>query len=297
MRVTITGASGFIGGSLLKKLLEEGHSLAVLTRGPAPAASTGVRYFQWTPGTPPPPESLAGADAVVHLAGEPVAQRWTAAARQRILSSRVEGTGALVEALAELPRRPEVLISASAVGYYGDRGDEILNESSTPGADFLAGVCRAWEAEATRAASLGMRVVTPRIGVVLAAHGGALARMLLPFRLGAGGRLGSGRQWMSWIHLDDLTALIAFSLAHAVSGPINATAPNPVINAEFTRTLASVLRRPAIFPVPGFALRALFGEMAQVLLGGQRALPAAAQSAGFAFRHPELGEALTTLLK
>jgi uncharacterized protein (TIGR01777 family) len=296
MIVAISGASGFIGRSLSQRLLADGHSLALLSRREGKDAP-GIRSFAWTPGTAPPPESLASADAVIHMAGEPVAQRWTAAARQRIRSSRVDGTRRLVETLAALPRRPEVLVCASAVGYYGDRGDEVLTESSAPGTGFLAEVCQAWEVEADRAAGLGMRVVKVRTGVALAPHGGALARMLPVFRAFAGGRIGSGRQWMSWIHLDDLVSLMAFALTHPVQGPINGTAPQPVTNVEFTKALAGVLHRPAVFPVPGLVLKAAFGEMAQVLLGGQRVLPEAARSAGFVFQHPELALALTSLLR
>jgi uncharacterized protein (TIGR01777 family) len=246
---------------------------------------------------------FAGCGAVVHLAGEPVAQRWTASARERILSSRVESTRSLVAALRSQP--PRVLVSASAIGYYGSRGDEILTEKAAPAADFLGTVCEGWEQEARAAEQFGVRVVTLRIGVVLGSTfggafrhpGGALAQMLLPFKLGVGGRLGSGRQWMSWIHLDDLTALIEFAIVNAAfSGPVNATAPNPVTNAEFTRELAAVLHRPAIFPVPAFALKLLFGEMSQVLLGSQRVIPEAALRAGFQFRYSDVGRALAASL-
>ena len=298
MNITVTGASGFIGRRLTGLLLDAGHRLHVLSRHAGTGAPAGVRVSAWDPvAGPPPAESLADADAVIHLAGEPVAQRWTAGAKERIRASRVLGTRHLVEALAALPRKPAVLISSSAIGYYGDRGDEELTESSAPGTDFLAGVCRDWEAEAQRAAPLGIRVVRVRTGIVLAPHGGALAKMLPAFRAFAGGRIGSGRQWMSWIHLDDLAALMAFALDHPVEGPVNGTAPNPVTNDAFTRTLAGVLGRPTLLPVPSLALKVLFGEMAGVLLGGQRVLPAAAVAAGFVFEYPGLALALTKALR
>jgi uncharacterized protein (TIGR01777 family) len=226
----------------------------------------------------------------VNLAGEPVAQRWTAAARERISNSRIQGTRSLVAALRKHP--PQVLVSASAVGYYGSRGDEILTEDSAPSSDFLGQLAFGWEQEAHAAEQFGVRVVAPRIGVVLG-RGGALAQMLLPFRLGVGGRLGTGKQWMSWIALDDLVSLIEFAIEDAaLTGPVNAVAPNPVTNAIFTRALAAALHRPAIFPVPAFALKILFGEMSQILLGGQRVIPQKALRAGFPFRYAELGEAL-----
>jgi uncharacterized protein (TIGR01777 family) len=220
-----------------------------------------------------------------------VAQRWTTGARERILNSRIEGTRSLVAALRHQP--PAVLVSASAIGYYGSRGDEILTESSPAGSDFLAQVALGWEREARAAETSGVRVVTPRIGVVLGRGGGALAKMATPFRLGVGGRLGSGRQWMSWIALDDLVALVEFALMDVpLSGPVNAVAPNPVTNADFTRELAAALHRPAIFPVPEFALKLLLGEMSQMLLGSQRVVPEAALRAGFRFRFTEAGETL-----
>ena len=279
MTISISGASGFIGRHLMKSLAQAGHSLRALSRHA------------------PPAESLREADAIIHLAGEPVAQRWTAAAKQRILDSRVVGTRNLVEALGRLTRRPETLICASAIGYYGSRGDEVLTESSAPGSGFLPEVCVAWEREAQAAEAFGIRVVRVRTGVVLDANGGALVRMLPPFRMGVGGRLGSGRQWMSWIHLEDLAALFQFAVESQVRGPLNAVAPNPVTNSDFTRELAHALRRPAVFPVPEFALKMLFGEMADVLLASQRVAPAAAEAAGFRFRFPQLAPALESLLR
>jgi hypothetical protein len=223
-----------------------------------------------------------------------VAQRWTAAARDRIMRSRVEGTRALVAAMRG--QQPQVLISASAVGYYGSRGDEILIESAPPADDFLGRVASAWEEEAQAAEPLGVRVARIRIGMVLGPNGGALARMLPAFRLGVGGRLGSGHQWMSWIHIHDLVALIAFLMKEStVRGVFNATSPFPVTNREFTGALAEAVHRPAIFPVPAFALRLIFGEMSQVLLSSQRAIPDAAQRAGFVFEHPDIFAVLAQL--
>jgi uncharacterized protein (TIGR01777 family) len=243
--------------------------------------------------TAPSPEDFAGCDAVVSLAGEPVAQRWTTAARERIRGSRVEGTRSIVEALRRNP--PAVLVSASAIGYYGSRGDEVLTESSAPAGDFLGRLAVEWEREALRAEEFGVRVVTLRIGVVLG-EGGALAKMLPIFRLGMGGRIADGRQWMSWIHLDDLARLIEFAVENPVRGTINATAPNPVTNAEFTRELGRALHRPAVFPVPKFALRMLYGEMAEIVSASQRVMPQAALSAGFRFQFPELPMALNQIL-
>jgi uncharacterized protein (TIGR01777 family) len=279
MNVAITGASGFIGRAVAGHLQRSGHTVrAVSLRAPLL------------------PESLAGTNAVIHLAGEPVAQRWSAAARDKILRSRVDGTRALVAAMRAQP--PQVLISASAVGYYGSRGDEILTESAPPADDFLGRVAVAWEQEAQAAEPLGVRVARLRIGVVLGRGGGALARMLLPFRLGVGGRLGSGKQWSSWIHIDDLMALIAFLMKEStVRGVFNATSPFPVTNREFTRALAEAVHRPAIFPVPAFALKLMFGEMSQVLLASQRAVPDAAQRAGFVFEHPDIFAALAQIAR
>jgi uncharacterized protein (TIGR01777 family) len=298
MQVTITGASGFIGRRLLKTLTEAGHTLHVLSRHAGMNLPKGVGLSVWNPVQGPPPrESLENADAVIHLAGEPVAQRWTPEAKRRIRESRVTGTRYLVEAVAALPRRPSALICASAIGYYGDVGDRPLDESASPGSGFLPGVCVDWEREARQAESLGLRVASVRIGLVLDPRGGALRQMLPPFRLGIGGRLGSGQQWMSWIHLADLAGLFQLALENPLLGAVNAVAPEPVRNVEFTRELARSLHRPALFPVPPFALKILFGEMAGVLLESQRVLPRAAQSAGFRFRFPQLQPALADLLR
>ncbi|MBZ5623528.1 MAG: TIGR01777 family oxidoreductase [Acidobacteriia bacterium] len=298
MKITISGASGLIGRRLLKSLAADGHSLNVLSRHAGTNMPGGVRLSVWDPPKgEPPAESLRDSDAVIHLAGEAVAQRWTAHAKQQIRDSRVTGTRNLVEALAKLTRRPATLICASAVGYYGSRGDETLVESSAPGSGYLSEVCTAWEQEATAAEALGMRVVRVRTGLVLDARGGALRRMLPPFRMGAGGKLGNGKQWMSWIHVQDLVGLFQFALDHPVRGPMNGVAPYPVINADFTKALAAAVKRPAIFPVPGFALRLLFGEMAEILLASQRVLPKEAEAAGFPFRFAQLGPALADVLK
>ncbi|MEO8050622.1 MAG: TIGR01777 family oxidoreductase [Acidobacteriota bacterium] len=274
MNVAVTGASGFIGRFLMERLRASGHQVTAVS----------LR-------TQPQPEVFAGCHAVVNLAGEPIVQRWTAAARERILNSRVQGTHSLVDALRQLP--PAVLVSASAIGYYGSRGDEILTEDSPAASDFLGQVAIDWEREARAAEQFGVRVVILRSGIVLGPGGGALAQMLPPFRLGVGGRLGTGEQWMSWIALDDLVSLIEFAiLSPDLSGPVNAVAPNPVTNSVFTRELAAALHRPAIIPVPAFALKILFGEMSQALLASQRVIPQAALRAGFQFQFPQLGEAL-----
>jgi len=298
VNIAISGASGLIGRRLLKVLARDGQSLTALSRHAGTNLPPGVRLAVWDPVKgEPPADALRDADAVIHLAGSPVAQRWSARAKQDIRESRVAGTRNLVQALAKLRHRPQVLICGSATGYYGSRGDEVLAESSVPGSDFLAEVCVEWEKEAQAAEALGMRVVRVRTGIVLDARGGALPRMLTPFKMGVGGKLGSGKHWMSWIHLDDLAALFQLALATPVSGAINGVAPNPVTNADFTRALAAAVHRPAIFPVPGFALRLLFGEMGGILLASQRVAPKAAESAGFTFRFPELAGTLADVLK
>ncbi len=295
MNVTVTGANGFLGTRLLQKLKTAGHKVHVLGRKPVP----GLPFSHWDAGvSEPPADGLAGADAILHLAGEPVAQRWTPVIKRRIRSSRVEGTRHLVQALSTLSHRPGVLVSASAIGIYGTRGDEVLRENSNPGEGFLAEVCKQWEFESGLAESLGIRVAQVRIGMVLGLKGGALAKMLPTFRAGIAGRLGSGEQWMSWIHVDDVVDLLLFAMEQkSARGPLNGTAPNPVTNAEFTKELAAVLHRPALIPVPGFALKLLFGEMAEVILGSERVLPQAPETFGFRFQHPLLGEALRHLLE
>src|SRR5262249_15093093 len=293
MNVTITGATGFIGRRLIDRLAHEPHQLHALTRRTnVTFGSAAVWISKWEPAAEePPPESLANADAVIHLAGEPVAQRWTPDVKTKIRESRIQGTRNLVQALSKQPRRPSVLVCASAIGIYGSRGDEILTETSAPAQDYLAEVCREWEEQAMLAEPLGIRVARIRIGIVLGRGGGALERMLPPFKAFVGGKLGSGKQWMSWIHLDDLVGIFRRLLTNPISGAFNGVAPNPVSNSEFTQELATALGRPAIFPVPELALKALFGEMASMLLASQRVLPQATEAAGYRFQHPDLAAA------
>jgi uncharacterized protein (TIGR01777 family) len=297
VNITITGASGLIGRRLMKNLSAAGHALTVLSRHAGTNVPAGVAVIAWDPMSGPAPEDgVRNASAVIHLAGEPVAQRWTAETKRRIRESRVVGTRNLVQALGKLRNRPQTLVCASAVGYYGSRGDEELRETSAPSNSYLAEVCVAWEKEATAAEALGLRVVRVRTGVVLDPRGGALQRMLPPFRLGAGGKLGDGKQWMSWIHLADLAAMFQFAVENDVRGALNGVAPIPITNADFTQALAGALHRPAIFPMPAFGLKVLFGEMSEILLASQRVLPAAPEAAGFRWRFPELGAALKDLL-
>mgnify|MGYP005846635421 CR=1 FL=1 len=298
MKVTVTGGTGFVGKAIVGLLRERGFQISILGRSPRTGIPPEVELFLWeAERSEPPPNSLAGSDVVIHLTGEPVSRRWTPEIRRRMRSSRVEGTRKLVAAIGKLDRKPSALVAASAVGIYGDRGEEELTEDSPPGEGFLADVCREWEAETSRATEMGIRTVMLRIGVVLGVGGGALDQMLPPFRMFLGGVLGSGRQWMSWIHLADLAGLIL----HAVEDPqlrgvVNAVAPAPVRNAQFTRTLARTIRRPALFAVPEFGLKLLFGDMAQILLASQRIYPRAAEKAGYRFLYPELGPALKNLL-
>ncbi|MCK6527126.1 TIGR01777 family oxidoreductase [Myxococcota bacterium] len=298
MDVLVTGATGFLGRKVCAALAARGDRVRVLSRSTGAGWSVpGAAEAFATPahGEPFPAAGLQGGDAVVHLAGEPVAGgRWTEARKARILDSRVLGTRALVEGLRGAERPPAVLVSASAVGYYGDRGDETLTEESPPGQDFLAETCLAWEAEARAASDLGIRVVTLRIGVVLGREGGALPKMLPAYRLGLGGRLGSGRQWVPWIHADDVVGLVLLALDEpGAKGPIHAVAPGAVTQRELAASLARALGRPALAPpAPSWVLRLALGEMAGVLLGSQRAIPARAEALGYAFRYPRLDEAL-----
>jgi uncharacterized protein (TIGR01777 family) len=298
LNITITGGTGFIGRRLVARLLAGNHSLHLLVRHARIGLGPQVQCSVWNAlDIEPAPESLAEADAVIHLAGEPVSQRWTPAAKRRILESRVEGTRRLIEALSRRSHRPSVLVCASAVGLYGSRGDAILTESAAAGEGFLSEVCTVWEKTADAALNLGMRVVKLRTGMTLGKEGGALAQMLTPFQWGVGGKVASGKQWVSWIHVDDLAELIQFAVENTgLSGPVNATAPNPVTNAEFTRELAAALHRPAFLSIPAAALRGVYGEMAEIILASQRAVPQAALSAGFRFRYPDLGAALRNLL-
>ncbi len=300
MKILITGATGLIGRSLCQSLGNEGRQVVVLSRRPSAAIGlAGVSAFRWEPAAESPPEEAwEGVEAVIHLAGEPVAARWTEEQKRRIRDSRVKASRNLVAGMRETPRPPKVLVSASAVGFYGDRGDEILNESSDPGSGFLSEVCRDWEAEAARARELGVRVAFVRIGVALSASGGALEKMLLPFKVGLGGRLGSGRQWFPWIHIEDIAGIFLHALmSPAVDGPINGVAPGIVTNEEFTRELAAALNRPVFVPVPEIALRVLMGEMAEIVTASQRVVPKVALDTGYRFKYPNLRPALESLLK
>lgn len=301
-RATVTGATGFVG----RRLVEALPTPTVLGRDPGRARDVlggAVEARAWDPGAGlAPVDALRGRDAVFHLAGEPVAEgSWTPARRARIRDSRVLGTRHLVQALAALPpgERPRVLVSASAVGLYGSRGDEELTEAAAPGADFLADVCRAWEQEALAAEALGVRAVCLRIGIVLGAGGGALARLWPLFSFGLGGRLTySGRQWVPWVHLDDVVGLALHAARdEGLRGPVNATAPTPVRNHEFTRALARAARRPAPFAVPEFALRLVMGDLAQVMTASQRCVPAAALARGYRFLHPTIDGALAAVAR
>jgi uncharacterized protein (TIGR01777 family) len=297
MRVIVAGGTGLLGVPLVSRLRQEGHEVIVLTRQSSPPGS-GTRAWQPDGTTGPWASALDGADAVVNLAGASIAdRRWTARRKEQLVESRLRATRSLAAAVAAASRPPGVLLSASAVGYYGARGDEVVTEEAEPGQDFLGQLAFKWESAAAAARSPRTRVVLLRTGVVLTPDGGALERMLPPFRFGVGGPLGSGRQYMPWIHLADWTALATFLLARPeADGPFNATAPSPVTNAEFSTTLARVLRRPSAMRVPAFALRLAFGELAHVLLTGQRVVPARAQALGFRFDWPQLEGALRNLL-
>jgi uncharacterized protein (TIGR01777 family) len=303
MKVAVTGASGLIGRALLAKLGAREDEVTVLTRDPDRARAqlgAATRAVGWDPlSGPAPARALAGRDAVVNLAGEPIAQRWSARAKQAIRDSRVTGTRNLVLGLSELDAgaRPSVLVSSSAIGYYGARGAEPIDEEAPAGADFLARVCAEWEAQARTATALGMRTVQVRTGVVLDRAGGALAKMLPPFRLGVGGPVAGGRQYVAWIHRDDLIGIVLAALDdERWSGAINATAPEPASSRTFSRALGRELHRPALLPVPAMALRALYGEMAEIVTTGVRAVPARALMLGYEFEHPRLPQALASAL-
>jgi uncharacterized protein len=295
MRVLISGATGLIGETLIPELERGGHRAIRLTRSPASSEDVG-----WDPIAGQMDASrLEGIDAVVHLAGESIAEgRWTSAKKARILESRARGTRLLAEKVAGLPERPEVMVSASAVGYYGDRGNELLREESGPGSDFLAEVCQAWETAADPAREGGIRIVHPRFGLVLSPKGGALGTTLPIFRLGGGGRIGSGRQWWSWVAIDDVVGAILHALTNdSVKGAVNVGSPNPLTNAEYTRVLGKVLNRPTVLPLPAPAARLALGEVADaLLLASQRMEPAKLKETGYEFRYPELEGALRHLL-
>ena len=304
MRVAVTGATGVIGRHAIGAMLQRGDEVIALTRDPDQAREKlGGRVDAQAWSDPkhsaPPSDALEQADAVLHLLGEPIAQRWSDEAKREIRESRVLSTRSLVAAIAGLPeeRRPRVLVSQSATGYYGPRGDEPIDESADAGSDFLAGVTVEWEREAGQATSAGVRVATTRTGVVLSTQGGALEKMLPPFKLGVGGPVAGGKQYVPWIHLDDVVGAMLRCLDDdAAAGPVNLTAPNPVTNGELSKTLGRVLHRPAVLPVPGLALKALYGEMATIVLTGQRAVPARLGELGYEFRHPELEAALRDVL-
>jgi hypothetical protein len=296
MRILLTGSSGLIGRALLPLLTAGGHEVARLIRARTPA---GAHLLCWDPSAGRiQVEGLEGFDAVVHLAGESVAGRWTSRKKARILESRAKGTRLLSESLAQLRHPPGVLVSASAVGFYGDRNDEVVNEASPAGSLFLSEVATAWEVATEPAVRCGIRVVNLRIGFVLSAAGGGLAMMLLPFKMGVGGRVGNGRQYLSWVALDDVQGAVRHVLASdALRGPVNVVAPHPVTNLEFTKTLGRVLRRPTIFPVPAFAARWAFGEMADnLLLASTRVEPSRLLATGYRFRFPQLEAALRHVL-
>jgi uncharacterized protein (TIGR01777 family) len=294
-RVLVSGVSGPIGAALLPSLKSRGVQVTRLVRGQA----SGEDQISWDPAKPLAPESISGFDAVIHLAGESVVGRWTSNKKTKIRDSRVLGTRNLAQSLAQAKDRPRVLISASAVGYYGDRGEELLREQSPSGTGFLPEVCREWEAANHPATEAGIRTVQVRIGVVLSPAGGALQKMLPPFRMGVGGNIGSGRQWISWIHVQDLVGAVHHILKiDLLQGPVNLVAPKSVTNAEFTKTLGAVLSRPTVFPVPAFAAKLAFGQMAEeVLLGSQRVEPAKLIASGYPFQYSDLRKALEAVLK
>lgn len=301
MRVTLTGATGPIGGALAAALVARGDEVTALTRSPDRAATrlpAGVAAMGWDPmAERAPRDALEGRDAVVHLAAENVAQRWTSEAKQRMRASREIGTRNLVAGLRDAEPRPGTLVTGSASGYYGPHGDERVDESAAPGDDFLAAVCIAWEREARQAEELGMRVVILRTGIVLDADSGALATMMTPFRLGVGGPVAGGQQYLPWIHLEDEVGLLLAALDNSgFSGPINGAAPEPATNRDFSHALGRALHRPAIAPIPAFALRVLYGDMAQIVVEGVRMVPDRAAELGYTFRHPDLDEALNSTL-
>ena len=291
MNIAISGSHGFVGSAVTETLWGAGHQVTPIVRGES-AVETGIAWSAETGYVDA--AKLDGIEAVVHLAGESINGRWTPEKKALIRESRVKGTRVLSEALAQLAKPPQVLVCASAVGYYGDRGDELMSEQSDPGGGFLAGVVREWEAATEAAAKKGIRVVNLRIGVVLGAGGGALAAMLTPFKMGVGGRVGSGQQYMSWIALDDVVGAVEHALAtESLRGPVNVVSPNPARNLEFTKTLGRVLSRPTIFPLPAFVVKLVFGQMGQeLLLEGQRVDSAKLAASGYTFRYPELESAL-----
>jgi hypothetical protein len=301
MKVLVTGSTGFVGTTLCQELQRTGHTVCRLLRpGTAEGKTRSAGGFDvnWNPATGELGGAAVGADAVVNLAGASIAEkRWTPKRKQLLLASRVDTTRALVRAVSQMTSRPRVLVSASGIGYYGSCGDQVLTEESPPGHDFLSRLCQEWEAEAAEAEALGIRVVRVRFGIILAKHGGALPRMARPFFWGAGGRIGSGQQWMSWVTLQDAVNILRFALENgAVHGAINVVSPQPARNSEFSKVLAKTLHRPALFPAPAFALRLLLGEMADELpLASQRALPVRLEKLSYRFLHPDLAPALSAV--
>ena len=297
MKILVSGSTGLVGTALIKSLTNDGHEVVRLVRR---EPSPGALEIEWHPNQGRiDSQHLEGLDAVVHLAGESIASgRWSEARKRSIRESRTKGTSLLSESLARMSRPPSVFLSASAIGYYGNRGDELLKESSAPGNDFLADVCLEWEAATKAVVEKGIRTVYARFGVILDTQGGALAKMLTPFRMGIGGRVGEGTQWMSWVALDDVVAALRLLIAdESISGPVNIVAPNPVTNAEFTRTLGRTLSRPTIFPMPAFGARLAFGEMADaLLLSSQKVEPSVLEDKGFRFSWPTLEPALKHIL-
>ena len=304
MHILVSGSTGFLGTALVQSLEQQGHAIARLVRPGTAQKNAGGGRAQAIPWDPVAGQIDAagaeGADALIHLAGASIAGgRWNASRKALLRTSRIDATRHLIGALAKLQRPPRVIVAASAIGYYGNRGDETLTEASAPGNDFLAGLCREWEAETARGAEFGARVVNLRFGIILAAHGGALPRMALPFKFGAGGRLGDGRQWMSWLTLRETVSIIQFVLATSgLTGPVNAVTPNPVRNSEFTGVLAKTLHRPALFPAPRFALRLALGEMADaLLLVSQMVIPSKLADSGYPFLQPNLASALAEVFR
>jgi uncharacterized protein (TIGR01777 family) len=301
MKITVTGATGLIGRQLVAALKQRGDEVTILSRNPDTAGSSlGVTALAWDPiNEEAPVEAVNGADAVIHLAGEPVSQRWTAAAKDAIRASRVDGTSNLVAAMRQAQTRPGAFISGSAVGWYGPLGPERVEETAPAGSGFLAEVCSAGEKAAEQAAELGIRTAIVRTGVVLSAEGGALAKMLPPFKAGVGGPVAGGKQMMPWIHIDDMVALLIAAVdgGSEWAGPINGTAPTPVSNRDFSKALGRALKRPSFSPVPSFAIKAMYGEMSEIVLTGQNAVPSKATSLGFTWQHGDLNEALQSVLK
>jgi uncharacterized protein len=295
LRILVSGVSGPIGAALLPSLRTSGWSVVRLVRG----AAAGNGQISWDPAKPLAPEAVSGFDAVIHLAGESIFGRWTAAKKVKIRESRVQGTLNLASALALAEGKPDVFVCGSAIGYYGNRGDELLSEESGPGAGFLAQVCQEWEEATMPAVQADIRTAHLRTGIVLSPKGGALGAMLLPFKMGLGGRVGDGRQWMSWIDVQDMVGAIHHILKNdLLQGPVNMVAPKPVKNEEFVKTLASALSRPAILPMPAFAVKAVFGEMGEeLLLASQKVEPGKLISSGYPFRHRELSQSLQHLLQ